>query len=88
VLLLAGPRKNGRWWDGVGLDTASSIPDVYDVWRAGEDNDVVFVEVRLDEHDNPLGFPDHILDRNLLGSMTIWPMPHMPSFIWWSDPVT
>lgn len=45
--------------------------------------DIVFVEIQLDEHDSPRGFPNDLLDIQLLGSMTLWPRPELESFIWW-----
>ncbi len=88
VLLLAGPKAGDRHWSFVELDPKESIPGIYDIWRA-DNGDLVFVEIHLDEKDNPLGFPEHLLDNSLLGSMTIWPMPEMemPSFIWWHPPL-
>ena len=81
VLLIAGPKPGGHKWTFVKHDPSSSIAGVYDIWRA--EGKVVFVEVRLDERDNPLGFPKDLLSDDLLGSMTIWPMPTLDSFIWW-----
>jgi hypothetical protein len=52
-----------------------------DIWRYEED--IVFVEVHLYKNDKPKGFPRDLLDEDLLGSMTIWPMPKLDSFIWW-----
>jgi len=43
------------------------------------------VEVQLDESDVPVGFPDHLISRDLLGSMAIWPYPEFNSFVWWSS---
>ena len=82
VLILAGPRTTDPHWAFVKHDEDASRPGVYDIWRGGG-GDIVFVEVRLGEHDNPLGFPHELLDDCLLGSPTIWPYPKMPPFIWW-----
>jgi hypothetical protein len=80
VLLLAWPpnREHNAF---VHQDAQASIAGVYDIWRAG--TEIVFVEIRLDEHDKPLGFPEYLVSSSLLGSPTIWPMPDLPSFIWW-----
>jgi hypothetical protein len=83
VLLLAGP-KNNDYWGFVEHDPKMSLPGIYDIWRLEED--IVFVEIHLDETDNPLGFPSDLLNRGLLGSQTIWPHPDMPAFIWWHTP--
>jgi hypothetical protein len=61
-----------------------SLPGIYDIWRFEEE--IVFVEVHLDEKDNPLGFPRDQLDEGLLGSPMIWPHSDMPAFIWWHTP--
>jgi hypothetical protein len=94
VLLLAGQKSEGHW-SFVRHDTESSVAGVYDIWRETEDNpqektppslpqgEIVFVEIHLDDSDNPLGFPHHLLDQGLLGSPTIWPYPNYDSFIWW-----
>jgi hypothetical protein len=83
VLLLAGP-KDSNYWGWVKHDPKVSLPGIYDIWRLEED--IVFVEVHLDEKDNPLGFPRDLLDEGLLGSPTIWPYPDQPAFIWWHKP--
>lgn len=84
VLLLAGPAPEGGHWDFIVHDSAASVAGVYDIWRAN--GAVVFVQIALDEKDKPLGFPTDILSEDLLGSMTIWPSPEAPSFIWWHSP--
>jgi hypothetical protein len=85
VLLLAGANDIKRnWWDFVRHDDSASVSGAYDIWR-DESEDIVFVEVRLDDKDTPLGFPKDLLDEGLLGSQTIWPMPSMDSFIWWHE---
>jgi hypothetical protein len=82
VFLVAGKKPGDRHWSFVRHDAAHSMPGVYDVWRSN--GDVVFVEIRSDEKDTPLGFPTALLSDSLLGSMTIWPVPDLDSFIWWS----
>jgi hypothetical protein len=84
VLLLAGRRPGEHHWSFARHDTANSVEHVYDV-RRDEGGAVVFVDVQLDDNDTPLGFPQHLLDQRLLGSMTIWPRPNLDSFIWWHD---
>jgi hypothetical protein len=84
VLLLAGHRAGEHHWSFTRYDPASSIEDVYDVWR-DDTGTVVFVDIRLDENDTPRGFPNHLLDQQLLGSMTIWPRAELDSFIWWHN---
>lgn len=85
VLLLAGAKDISRkCWDWVRHDDSASVPGAYDIWR-DELGDIVFVEVRLDDKDTPLGFPHDLVDRDLLGSETIWHMPSMESFIWWHE---
>lgn len=84
VLLLAGQKAGGHHWAEVKHDPKASVSGIYDIWRS-EGGDVVFVEIRLDEKDNPLGFPDDLLSDDLLGSMTLWPMPNLESFIWWHN---
>lgn len=81
VLLLAGPKAGNHHWGFVKHDPTASVNGVYDIWTA--DGDIVFVEIRLDNEDKPLGFPNDLLSKDLLGSMTIWPMPSLDSFIWW-----
>jgi hypothetical protein len=81
VLILAGPKADNPHWGFVEHDPTVSLPGIYDIWRSGDD--IVFVEVRLDDEDNPRGFPRDLLDDALLGSQTIWPCPDMPPFIWW-----
>jgi hypothetical protein len=87
VLILAAHQHG---WTFVERDLAASAPGAYEVWRASRQpddgliGDICCVEVHLDEHDAPLGFPDHLLDRCLLGSMTIWPSDELQSFMWWS----
>ncbi|MEX0666603.1 MAG: hypothetical protein WD598_17755 [Acidimicrobiia bacterium] len=96
VLILAGRGHEERHWKFVARDSHDSVEGVYDIWRADDGErgepvghadrgEIVLVEVHLDENDTPLGFPDQLLDRSLLGSMTIWPYPEMASFIWWFD---
>ena len=84
VLLLAGSGLGQHHWSFVRHDARSSAEDIYDVWRDGE-GDIVFVEIHLDEHDTPRGFPHGLLDERLLGSMTIWPRSELESFIWWHN---
>ena len=84
VLLLAGRGPTELHWKFVEHDPRSSAEGIYDVWRE-QDGDIVFVEIRLDYNDTPLGFPTHLLDDQLLGSPTIWPT-NLPSFIWWHKP--
>ena len=81
VLLLAGRSPGDMHWAFVTHDQTTSVTGKYDIWRA--EGDIVFVEIRLDQNDRPLGFPDDLLDSNLLGSPTIWPKPELDSFIWW-----
>jgi hypothetical protein len=83
VLLLAGAKADSHHWGFVKHDETASVPGVYDIWRVESSDDIVFVEVRLDDKDRPLGFPRDLVDEKLLGSMTIWPFPDMASFIWW-----
>ena len=86
VLLSAGAKDvGGHWWSFVKHDETASVSGVYDIWRDEGSKDIVFVEVRLDDRDRPLGFPRDLLDEGLLGSMTIWPMPDLDSFIWWHE---
>jgi|SRR4029453_10139522 hypothetical protein len=82
VLVLAGRRFGQHHWSFVRHDASSSLEHTYDVWR-DNDGDIVFVEIQLDEHDSPRGFPNDLLDTQLLGSMTIWPRPELEAFIWW-----
>jgi len=81
---VAGRGPADHHWTGVAHDPVASVPGVYDIWRA--DEAVVFVEIKLDHQDIPLGFPKGLLSEGLLGSMTIWPAPDLPSFIWWHEP--
>lgn len=82
VLLLAGPKHDeSDRWGWVKHDPTASLPGIYDIWRHEEE--IVFVEIRLDENDTPLGFPRDLLSEGLLGAMTIWPYPRLPSFVWW-----
>ena len=86
-------------WTFVEYDSLESKPGVYEVWRdAGQHlprkrtasdsaGDVYCVEVNLDEQNNPIGFPDHLLDRSVLGSPTLWGAPDDgggTSYMWWS----
>jgi hypothetical protein len=84
VLLVAGRRPGEHHWHFTRHDPANSVENAYDVWRDAEGT-VVFIDIRLDENDTPVGFPEHLLDQQLLGSMTIWPRPELDSVIWWHD---
>ena len=84
VLLLAGPGPADGHWANVEHDLTASVAGVYDIWRAN--GAVVFVQIHLDKQDKPIGFPRDLLDEVLLGSMTLWPFPGEPSFIWWHSP--
>jgi hypothetical protein len=75
----SGGSKKKDYWGFVEHDPKMSLPGIYDIWRLEED--IVFVEIHLDEKDNPLGFPSDLLYKGLLGSPTIWPYPDMPAFI-------
>ncbi len=81
VLILAGRSPRDSHWAEVVHDSAASVAGVYDIWRAN--GAVVFAQISLDNKDRPLGFPRDLLSEDLLGSMTIWPKPDLPSFIWW-----
>ena len=91
VLLLASQRGGGPGWSDVRHDPTVSVPGIYDIWRIEDRDgdtvgDIVFVEIQLDERDEPLGFPDELLSKHLLGSPTLQNKPRWPSgFIWWHD---
>jgi hypothetical protein len=84
VLLLAGATETGSGqstWSPVERDATASVREQYDVWRC-EAGHIVFIEIRLDVNDMPVGVPPD-LPITLLGSPTIWPMPDYHSFMWW-----
>lgn len=86
VLILGAPESTEMWWDFVVVDDSASIPDVYTIWRGKQDGALVAAEIRLGPDDDPLGFPDHLISSNVLGSPTIWPYPSLESFMWWRSP--
>ena len=88
VLTIAGPGAcDDHYWSKVTHDPESSEPDAYDVWRTAGGG-VVFVEIRPDENDTPIGFPTELLSESLLGSQTLWPARgKAPSYVWWNAPV-
>ena len=79
--LVLAETAGAHHWSFVQHDPTVSISGVYDVWRS-ERGEVVLVEVRLDDEDRPLGFPEDLLGIHKLGSMTLWPQPDSASFIW------
>lgn len=86
ILILGARESTDMRWDFVVVDDSASIPGVYTIWRGKKGGALVAAEIRLGPDDNPLGFPDDLLSRGVLGSMTIWPYPALDSFIWWSSP--
>lgn len=101
VLVLS--TRGSRHWTFLEHDRASSAPGVYDVWRkrrsirtegadgSSSDEEIGCVEIHMDGHDVPLGFPHHLISQNLLGSPTLWGPPDADdpmrgSFLWWSGP--
>lgn len=78
--------SSGAHWAFVRIDEAGSAPGAYTIWR-GESGHLLAAEILLDDADNPIAFPDELLDRRLLGSPTIWPYPNLDSFMWWHSPI-
>jgi hypothetical protein len=94
IVLAAAAPEGGRWAHAV-YDDVSSVPGVYDVWRAARFEShqlvpgdtpgaIVCIEIHMDEHDSPIDFPDHLLNDYVLGSPTLWCQEGMPSYLWWS----
>ena len=94
IALCSGwPDRGSDYWTGVEYDFLESKPGIYNVWRdIGEGlttpegvaptGDVFCIEVHLDDDsEGILGFPDHLLDRRVLGPMTLWVHSEFPSFM-------
>ncbi len=75
-------------------DSEESRPGVYDIWRlieqgfvdeadTGTVGDIYCVQVHLDDCDDILGFPEHLLSSQVLGYPTLWAKPdlELPSFM-------
>jgi hypothetical protein len=83
IVLIGNRTENDRHWSFVKRDAALSRSGHYDVWCT-ETGTVVVIEVRLDEDNNPLAFPNQLVPEEVLGSQTLWPRRDMGSFVWWS----
>lgn len=83
MLYLAGPKAGGTYWAPIKHDPTISLPAIYDIWRIEGGGDIVFIEVQLDDKDQPRGFPRDLLDFNPQISPTIWCGSDSLSAIWW-----